>query len=375
MLSLFVLLTACGNSEAPEPYSEVRDAGADRYLGAFSPSTSEPDADDPTVLNHTFDPLAGPMCLRGDPYRAMTRDQGSDDLLIFLQGGGMCTSALCLAVTEAPPGIPPLDVLDPDKPTNPFRDWSTVYAPYCDGSLFAGDTEIDEDGDGVIDRYQYGLKNLSATLDLAQSSFPDPTRVMIAGSSGGGYGTIAAVMLARWTYPDAELLVFNDAGVGLGIDGDPTFLWGILNEFEAAYLIPESQTQLLDGGHLTPLLAWQLDEDPALTIAAFSAYEDYVISQMYLEVPGDDFSGWLEEQLGAVHEQHPDRFQSFLIDGFIHTTLLGTPEGFIEGDAEELEALNELLGDIDTTEVDGVNIARWTEAMLSGSSDWISLSD
>jgi len=373
--ALLVLLSACGKDDAAVPFAEVRDQGADRYLGSFEPATSEPDPDDASVINHAFDPLAGPMCMLGGTYRTMTRDQGSDDLLIFLQGGGMCTSDLCLAVTTAPAGIPPLDVLDPAKSTNPFRDWSTVYAPYCDGSLFAGDVELDTDGDGEADRFQYGLKNLSATLDLASATFPEPRRVMLAGSSGGGYGTLIAVMLTRWTYPDAELLVFNDAGVGLGIEGEPDFLRDILDEFQARDLIPASQESIIDGGHLTPLLSWQLDEDPDLRIAAFSAYEDYVISQMYLEVDGDDFSGWLEDELEAVHDQHPDRFQSFLVDGFIHTTLLGTPEGFIEGSSEELDALNELLGDIDSTEVDGVNIAAWTEAMLSGSQDWVSLSD
>ena len=35
------------------------------------------------------------------------------------------------------------------KPEGPLRDFDVLYLPYCDGSLFAGDRAVDENGDGT----------------------------------------------------------------------------------------------------------------------------------------------------------------------------------------------------------------------------------
>jgi hypothetical protein len=305
----------------------------------------------------------------------MVRDQGSGDLFLFLQGGGLCYSDLCLAVGSAPAGIPPLDVLDVEKESNPVRGWDTVYLPYCDGSLFAGDAEHDDDGDGVTDRYSYGLRNLSAALDVAHDAFPDPDRILLAGSSGGGYGTIPATVLARLVWPGVPLQVFNDSGVGLGLDGDPAFIEGIVEEFNAGALLPASRPDLTAEGHLTPLIGWQLEQDEDLEVAAFSSYEDVIISGMYLGVDGWKFNLWLEEQLGLLHTAQPERFQSFLVEGVIHTTLLGDPSGFIEGDPDELEWAASFLGSIDTTAVGDVTVADWMGEMIAGGEGWQSLAE
>jgi len=265
-------------------------------------------------------------------------------------------------------------VLRTDLESNPVRSWSMAYVPYCDGSLFSGDAALDDDGDGELDRIHHGLMNLSAALDVAASHQPAPERIFLAGSSGGGYGTIAAAVLARLTWPDAELMVFNDAGVGLGRAGDLDFLWTIIDEFNASALIPAGEEHRLDGGHLTPLIGWQLEQDDRLRVAAYSSYGDYVISQMYLGAPPDDFQDWLTTQLAAVHAEHPERFQSFLIEGVSHTTLLGDPSGFISGDSSLTAVISAMLGGIDTTEADGVTIAQWVAAMIDDDG-WISIED
>jgi len=364
-----------GSQTFPEtPYTELLDQGVDRYFGTDQPADVAEDAWG--VRSHRFAVEAdGPRCLYGTEFNTMTRDQGSDDLIIFLQGGGLCYSDLCIAVSSGGPGMPDIDILDTVASFNPVADWNQVYVPYCDGSLFGGDVDIDDDGDGVVDRYHRGLRNISAALGVAVASFPAPSRILLAGSSGGGYGTLIVTVLVRMTWPEAELFVFNDAGVGLGVAGDPDFIWDIIEEFHAESIIPASQASLLDGGHLTPMVGWQLSEDPKLSVSAFSHLWDYVISQMYLSVSVDDFEFWLREETDALQKSHPGRYQSFLAEGSMHTTLLGDPSGFVDADSSYYTLIAAMLGGMDTTSVSGVTIADWLDAFVSQDPEWTALSD
>ncbi len=376
---LVASLCACAGEIAPReapqlpPYAELVDQGIARFLGMATPNDAS--TDETGVTTYTFAVEDGPMCLRGAPFSTSIRDQGADDLLIFLQGGGLCYSGLCLAIESAGDGIPPLDVLDPELQSNPVRDWNVAYLPYCDGSLFAGVASHDDDGDGVDERLHAGLANLSAALDLAHATFPEPRRILIAGSSGGGYGTLPASVLARLLWEETPIYVFNDAGVGLGRGNNPGFIRGIVDEFGAAYLMPASEPEMLSGGHLTPFIEWQLDQDPNLRIAAFSATEDFVISTLYLGVDGPTFHGWLGSELDTIASAHPDRFARYLAPGSIHTTLLGDPSGFVDVGSDDLDFIAAFLGSLDTTEVDGVRVSDWLAALVDETAAWTNVGE
>jgi len=346
----------------------------DRYMGSFCPSDSY--EDDAGIRFHEYPAaLDGPMCLYGTDYHTMTRDQGHEDLVIFLQGGGLCYSELCIAVSAGGAWFPAIDILDPTESFNPVGDWNQVYMPYCDGSLFAGDADIDDDGDGITDRYHRGLMNLSAAMDLAAETFPEPRRILLAGSSGGGYGTIPATVLARWTWPEADLYVFNDAGVGLGIDGNERFILDIMEEFNASSILPASRADLIDGGHLVPIVGWQLEQDPNLKVSAFSYTWDYVISQIYLAVSYEAFEAWLRQETAAMHADWPDRYQYFLPEGSRHTTLLGDPSGFVDVDSMYYDIVADLLGGMDSTAVGEVTVGEWLGAFVDDEAGWRSMAD
>ena len=113
---------------------------------------------------------------------------------------------------------PPLDLIRTDLPFNPVDGWNVTYLPYCDGSLFAGDAQVDEDGDGEVDRIHAGLQNLSAALDVAKAQWPDPRRIVLAGSSGGGFGTIPGVVLVRELIGNVEGVVGDLEGANDSIE-------------------------------------------------------------------------------------------------------------------------------------------------------------
>ena len=103
------------------------------------------------IVQHTFGTGEGPRCLLGGDYTMATREGSSSELMIFLEGGGACNSLLCQATPVASPGMPRFGILNPEASSNPARNFNVAYLPYCDGSLFSGDTAIDTDDDGVLD--------------------------------------------------------------------------------------------------------------------------------------------------------------------------------------------------------------------------------
>jgi len=369
-MRLFVLLALPLVACAANPFAEMEEVATQHLGAAVVADETEPD---PGVTTWEFDVASGPQCIRGGPFRASVRpSDSSEDLVIFLQGGGACWSDFCLAIENAPAGVPDLDVLDPTLAGNPVADWDVVYAPYCDGSLFAGEADWDDDGDGEIDRIHRGLRNLSATLDMAASFFPRPRRILLAGSSGGGYGTILATVMVRFVYPNAELLVFNDSGVGVLKDEEPWFMTRLIDEWDAWELIPPSCEGCIDSGHLTSMVGWELERDTELKVSVFSSYADAIIADTFLQIGEEGFRDPLVREATRLHERYPDRYMPFLVEGAMHTTLLGSVSGIIavpEGQDSSWDNFVE-LGGLDSTSLNGVTVGDWMTAMIDGDPAW-----
>ena len=360
LLCLSLLLsTACSDGsstlivEDPEaaPFAELVEQGVTRYLGMYSPMLSEQTDD---VINHYFAAGDGPVCAEGAPYSMATRDQGSEDLMIFLEGGGACWSDFCFYVSEVTPGIPREGLLDPGRNNNPVKGWSQVYIPYCDGSLHAGDVDVDTNADGQIDRYQHGLHNLSAALDVAVRAFPAPRKILLAGQSGGGFGTIFALPLVRQLYPGVPIDVVNDSGVGVLKPGKPEFLDKIIAEWNIGAFIPASCPECLPAdGHLTDYLIWQMDQDPDVKRGLLSYSRDANLSDLFLAIGGDVFEQALAQELQQQEDAHPQRTHSWVVSGSGHT--------FVELEPDRSAG--------------GVALMEWVAAMLADSDEWVSARD
>ena len=321
----------------------LKATGIDKYVGAAKPARMEPGANGETT--YSFDVAAGPRCLRGDPYSMSTRDQKSENLVIYLQGGGSCSSAVCSATTTASPRIPSSGLTGTTDMQNPVASWNLVYVPYCDGSLHLGDKDHESESPP---RYHHGLKNLSAALDVSVANFPKPKQILLAGSSAGGLATIYGSILVRLLYPDATLFVFNDSGVGVSTpDGVRAKLtrdeWGTLQ------LIPPSCADCPMSPHSTPVIGWNLGHDPGLRVGIFSAYEDTVIADTFLMIGGPAFKQALLDETGKVVKAYPERAKRFYIDGTKHTT----------------------AGNLQATMVGGVTIAQWLTYMIAGDPKWV----
>jgi hypothetical protein len=331
-----------GGAPSGDYLDELEAVGLFEYLGQYTPSESTPVGDATEYRFAVTDD--GPKCFSGSAYGLSTRDQGSTDLAIYIQGGGACwqgdgadIAGLDACTRDAPNvGLPNVGIVQTaDGPTST---WNHAYIPYCDGSLFIGDVENGE-------RIHHGLKNLSAALDVIHEDFPDVTRIVVAGSSAGGFASIWASSLVRKLYPDAEILAFNDAGIGISKGNLQAHLqsdWGA----EGRY--PASCDDCFTSIHITPVVAWGLARDTKLTAASFSSYEDAVIAGAFLAYsPASEFTTVLLEETGKLHDEFPDRYRRFFIEGTQHTA----------------------LGQWEQTSKDGVTLKEWTTAMIEGDLD------
>ena len=363
-LSLFIVvivLAGCSDStpveaEQPEPetvaFQELYDQGVDRYLGMFTPTSQSDLGEAGTAHFFALDAQPnGPMCFGGNEFTMSTRAGVGEELLIFIEGGGICGPNGCDAIDRTVPGVPTRGIMNLNDPENPVAHYNMAYVPYCDGSFFTGDTTVDSDGDGEDDRFFRGVQNLSASLDVIQNTFPVPDKILLAGNSAGGYGTHFALPLVRKLYPDVPIEMINDSGVGINIPGTFEMLTDYWN---ASTFIPLSCTTCIGtDGNLTDLHRYQLDQDDNLRLAYMSSKQDEVATGAPGGISPTAFEMELLQATSELEAAYPERFRSLIAEGNAHT--------FIQRRY--------------TLEIGGTTVRQWVGDMVSGSGNWISVSD
>jgi hypothetical protein len=259
------------------------------------------------------------ICLLGDQYQVNVRRGASKNLLIYLEGGGACWNyQTCIAGPIAKTSPQPLfgdGILNRDNPENPMADWNVVYGSYCDGSVFSGNNIVDYQGNLS---YHHGLQNISAVVTVAQEEFPDAEYIMVAGSSGGGYGTYSAYGVTRVAFPEVPIIVFNDSGPGLQNPATPEINQERLDNWQFSPLVPPDCADCDE--QYSYLTDWALDNDPALRVSYFSFLQDGVI-RFFLSLEAEAYESFLTSVTDVIHARHPDRFQRYFIQGGGHTML------------------------------------------------------
>lgn len=146
-------------------------------------------------------------------------------LVIFLQGGGACwDAASCNPVVPSSfyvatgygrfefntdvlrPSMLPLRRFDP---SNPFRNMSMVYVPYCTGDVHAGDRVAEYNGRPF---HHVGARNLGLFLRRVTATFPRVRRVWLMGDSAGGFGAALNMDRVQRVFPNARVDVLDDSG-------------------------------------------------------------------------------------------------------------------------------------------------------------------
>lgn len=274
------------------------------------------------------------VCDDGTPTGIGVNWSGSEDLLIFLNGGGACWdyltcvqfntsshgpfgSAQFAAVVQGTPG----SILD-RAAQNPMGSYNMVFVPYCTGDLHGGDNVATYASNGSTRTIHHkGRANLIAFLSRLAATFPAPRKLVLSGSSAGGYGSTIAYDLFHGYFSSSKLYQLNDSGPLLLGDAVPQILrdswyasWGLDKWLPA--LCPDCKQDL---SLLIPALASTYSAE---RFALLSYDQDNVI-RAYLQQTGPQFQTNLNAMATVRYDLLP-RTRYYFVSGSNHT-FLGKP--------------------------------------------------
>ncbi len=286
---------------------------------------------------------------------------GGGALFVYFMGGGACwDAATCFVLNAsvhgpfgqaqwdaAAPGV--TQALDRARATNPFREASYVFIPYCTGDLHAGNNIATYDVLGPRPFAHVGRRNVEALLPRVRATWPAPTGVVISGSSAGGFGATLNYDLFRRNYPGIPFALVDDAGPlleGDGIPADERAAW-FANWRLGDVVDPLCADCRGDLSRLYPALVAKYPQD---RMALLTSLHDQVIRTYFLIPLALDF----ELRLRALNTNRlapTATFRTFAIPGESHT----------------------MLGTMATTASAGVPLETWLSEMLHGGPGWASV--
>jgi len=191
-------------------------------LAACGSSSGGPKSSPPPGLQSGWNPVPGMQCADGSATGIGLLPGRSDKVLFYLSPGGACWgSATCgsdilrkfgaieyLAVQYYASGT----IFDRTVAGNPFKDWTFVFVPYCTGDVHAGQSVATHGGETWQHR---GWANLHAAVAAVTGGLTRPAEVVVAGSSAGGFGALAAYDLVRAEWDPAggtSAMLLDDSG-------------------------------------------------------------------------------------------------------------------------------------------------------------------
>lgn len=179
----------------------------------------------------TWVPIDGSKCGNGSGTGiGVNLTNASNRVLIYLEGGGACwnystcyllpyvnsyftagygASDFATESTDASYLAEPGGFFDRTDSTNPFADYSYVYVPYCTGDVFAGDNVTT-----LLNKTAYfvGYRDMAVDLKRLVDTFPAASRIVLAGSSAGGFGATVDWSLTAESFPQTRVDMINDSG-------------------------------------------------------------------------------------------------------------------------------------------------------------------
>lgn len=161
----------------------------------------------------------------------------SNDLVVFLQGGGACWDFVTcgglvslgfpLTASTGPFGAEQFRTAVCERFPNAWLDRANlppslaganlVFVPYCTGDVHGGDratTYAPPPGFSELPAVTWqhrGHANLMAILARLGATFPSVSKLVVAGSSAGGFGVLANYPAFRWYWPDARGFLIDDS--------------------------------------------------------------------------------------------------------------------------------------------------------------------
>ncbi|MDH5256617.1 MAG: pectinacetylesterase family protein, partial [Gammaproteobacteria bacterium] len=191
-------------------------------------------------LTRTIHPGCAFTYQTGDPYQFYYKAGDKEKLLIYFNGGGACwndhTCITSLKIGDRPTYNPSLaeendpviaaGILDTNNSKNPFKDWSMIFLPYCTGDIHIGSKDsVYSDLTGVVTGVpgapvavqHKGFDNVLGVKKWIRKNLKNRRgtssmdKILLAGSSAGGYGAVFNFAHIKNTFRKAEVNLISDS--------------------------------------------------------------------------------------------------------------------------------------------------------------------
>ena len=206
---------------------------------------------EPTPEVWTYIAIDGAKCRDGSSTGiAVNLNPASQNLMIFLEGGGACFNELTCGDNPSSFGPSDMPTFFPSEadggapiaghgimdrnPANPVSDWNFVYIPYCTGDIHAGNNPA-----GVVDGVSgaqafVGYNNVDLDLQRIVATFSNAPQVLLTGASGGGFGAAANYVHVQRAFGSVPVSMIDDSGpymedpyLATCLQNEVRTLWGL----------------------------------------------------------------------------------------------------------------------------------------------------
>jgi hypothetical protein len=305
-------------------------------------------------------PFPDSSCGDGSPTGIGVNPGTGPDLVFVLDGGGACSSsATCLGASRTVTTLGPFgqaefgarmasisgSILDRTVTDTPFADATLVFVPYCTGDVHGGDrvAAYTSDAGGAV--HHAGHANVLAFLKRLAVTYPSPRRLVVAGSSAGGFGALVNYEAIRGAFPAAQGFLVDDSGPPLQSDGGALIqagfeTWGLGDVLDPLCGPGACQQDLSLG------LAALVRGHPTDRFALLS-FDDDVVIPSFLGITEAEFTSALFDLTDRVVDPSTNA-GAFIVAGRDHT-MLGRPG---------------------TVSQRGVPLVTWLAEEVTGSTGW-----
>lgn len=297
-------------------------------------------------LTWTWVPIEGSMCGDGSPagIGIEVGPGASPDVLVFLDAGGACWDYITCwylhAAAWGPFGAAELQarvaaregsVLDRSVLGNPFADYTFVFVPYCTGDVHSGATSMTYAPASQPWRHN-GRVNVSNAFEYLASELRAPAKVVVSGSSAGGFGSFHAFTKAKAAWPTAKSYLVDDSGPPLAsIPSATVAAWYASWDLGTVVADVCGEPCATDPPTLAPVIPALAAAYPRDRFALLSSTQDEVIRTFFTNpttfqpMAPAVFEASLRELAAAIEDDSPEtppgETHAFLVSGTTHPML------------------------------------------------------
>lgn len=332
----------------------------------------------------TWIPFPEAYCANGSTAGiAINPHAGSTHVTFFLAGGGACwdyqncvaaptaTNLNGVSGTSVVSGAGGVGYFNRSLTGNPFASDNFVFVPYCTGDVHSGGRVTTYDAGIVL--HHTGYDNIGAYLNRLVPTFTGTSRIVVSGSSAGGFGAMFNYGRIKAAFPSASGFLIDDSGPPLRPPyftaawyAAQTNAWGSLANLPSGCAM--CRPVLPDGGANPDGGPWQIidfyTQDPSFHGSLLETEQDVTISFFGSQSPGNP-----SDQ--CPNPPYPCLFQTGLNDLYRNVIKPTEVTGRGEMRAFFLDAgFHPLVANVAPGSADGLRLAAFLNLEMNDDGGW-----